>query len=366
MFDIDLIAGARPNFIKISAIFHALETYNSDAQEPINFRLVHTGQHFDQNMSGDFFDQLKIPCPHVNFAVQGGSQATQKAKIMTRYEQLLENEPVKICVVVGDVNSTAACSIAAAKLGVKVAHVEAGIRSFDRTMPEEINRLLTDSISDIFFTTSRSAGRNLQDSGILGHQIHFVGNTMIDTLLRFKSQFKIPQELRSYTDTNRFVVLTMHRPNNVDTEAEFTEMLEFICSKVPQDYKIIFPVHPRSRKFLNTKLEKSNNLVCTKPQSYFAFLGLLQDSQGIITDSGGVTEEATVLKIPCITLRDSTERPETVGVGTNILVGKDSRLIEKNIDLMCTGRWKNSEIPELWDGLSGDRIVAQLAKELIQ
>ncbi|GAB5555131.1 MAG: UDP-N-acetylglucosamine 2-epimerase (non-hydrolyzing) [Saprospiraceae bacterium] len=360
MIDIDLIAGARPNFIKISAIYHALDSFNKQAEKPIVFRLIHTGQHFDKNMSGDFFEQLGIRDPDVNFAIGSGTQARQKAGIMIAYEKLLMESPARICVVVGDVNSTVACSIAAIKLGVKVAHVEAGIRSYDRTMPEEINRLLTDAITDIFFTTSRLAGQNLLDSGFKEDQIHFVGNTMIDTLYRFKSQFEIPVSLKVEIGDQPFVLLTMHRPSNVDHPEVFKKILNSISETISKDFKIVFPVHPRTKKVLQGIKDQYTNVIWTTPQPYFAFMGLLESSRGIMTDSGGVTEEATVLGIPCITLRNSTERPETVDIGTNILIGKDLDLLVKSIKSMCKGNWKSFEIPELWDGKTGERIVKVL------
>lgn len=364
MIDIDLIAGARPNFIKISAICHALEAYNEKADKPIVFRLIHTGQHFDKNMSGDFFDQLGIRPPDVNFAVGSGTQANQKASIMVAYEKLLMESPSKVCLVVGDVNSTAACSIAAIKLGVKVAHVEAGIRSYDRSMPEEINRLLTDAISDMFFTTSRLAGRNLLDSGAREEQIHFVGNTMIDTLFRFQSQFQIPEDLEKEIGSQPYILLTMHRPSNVDHPDVFKKLLDTICEAVATHYKIVFPVHPRTKKVLESIRGEYNNVIWATPQPYFSFMGLLESSKGIVTDSGGVTEEATVLGIPCITLRSSTERPETVDMGTNLLIGKDIDLLIESINSMCKGEWKSFDIPELWDGKTGDRIVQILQAAL--
>lgn len=360
MIDVDLIAGARPNFIKISAICHALESYNEGAEKPIIFRIIHTGQHFDTNMSSAFFDQLGIREPDVNFAIGSGTQASQKAGIMVAYEKLLLESPAKVCMVVGDVNSTAACSIAAIKLGVKVAHVEAGIRSYDRTMPEEINRLLTDAISDLFFTTSRLAGQNLIASGSNEDQIHFVGNTMIDTLYRFKSQFDIPVDIKNEIGNQPYILLTMHRPSNVDHPVVFKKLLDTICETVSEDFKIIFPVHPRTRKVLEGIKNEYTTVIWTTPQPYFSFMGLLEASKGIVTDSGGVTEEATVLGIPCITLRNSTERPETVDKGTNILIGEDLELLKESIKSVCEGNWKSHVIPELWDGKTGQRIVKVL------
>lgn len=357
MVDIDLIAGARPNFIKISAICHSLESFNRKADKPLTYRIIHTGQHFDKNMSGDFFEQLGIREPDVNFSIGSGSQASQKAGIMVAYEKLLLESPTKICLVVGDVNSTVACSIAAVKLGVMVAHVEAGIRSYDRTMPEEINRLITDAISDVFFTTSRLAGKNLLDSGAQKEQIHFVGNTMIDTLYRFKSQFEIPKEIKNEIGIQPYVLLTMHRPSNVDNPAVFKNLLDTICKSVSNECMIVFPVHPRTKKVLEYIKNQYTNVIWCTPQPYFSFMGLLKYSRGIITDSGGVTEEATVLGIPCITLRNSTERPETVDEGTNILIGNDLDLLKKSIGLMRSGHWKPHRIPELWDGKTGERIV---------
>lgn len=362
MIDIDLIAGARPNFIKIAAIYHSIVQYNRSAEKPLLFRIIHTGQHFDKNMSGDFFEQLGLPAPDFNFEVGSGSQASQKAQIMIAYEKLLLDQPCKICVVVGDVNSTAACSIAAVKLGIRVAHVEAGIRSYDRSMPEEINRLITDSISDYFFTTTELASGNLVSSGHSKDSIFHVGNTMIDTLFRFKDDFIRNEEVFSKIAGSPYLLLTMHRPSNVDSLERFDSLVSVISTTVPGSFKIVFPVHPRTKRAAEIIQSKYPNIILTDPQPYLSFMYLLQNSKGIITDSGGVTEESTVLGVPCITLRNTTERPETVSEGTNVLVGDDMQLLKVLICDLCEGSWKESRIPILWDGFTGDRIVTILAR----
>lgn len=358
---IDLIIGARPNFIKITPIIDAIKREIKNGKK-INFRLVHTGQHYDKNMSGSFFEQLGIPNPDVNLDAGGGTQAEQTSKIMLGYEQLLMENPSKLCLVVGDVTSTMACSIVAKKMNIKVAHVEGGIRSGDMTMPEEINRIVTDSISDYFFTTSQWAGDNLRKSGIKDSQIFFVGNTMIDSLLSNQNRFVPPSFWVEYNlKEKKYFVITLHRPSNVDVEEKLRQLLDAIVQN-SNEYNLIFPVHPRTRKMLNNINYRHPKLYLTDPLPYLEFNYLVKNSFAVITDSGGITEETTVMGIPCMTLRDSTERPETVSMGTNELLGSNPSALKPALEKLFSGNWKKGEIPPLWDGKSAKRIVEVLLK----
>ena len=324
--DIDLIAGARPNFMKISPIIDQIKLAQSQG-ENINFRLLHTGQHYDSNMSDNFFDQLNIPLPHINLNAGGGSQTEQIAKIMVRYEEILNESKPDYCLVVGDVNSTVACSITAKNNEVKVIHVEGGIRSWDKSMPEEKNRILTDSITDYFFTTSRFANENLSKSGIKEEQIFFVGNTMIDTLIKHRKNFSKPLIWdRLGLKKNDYFVVTLHRPSNVDKKRDLKLIIKELVLNSNQ-LPIIFPAHPRTFKQFKSINYKAANLFIVDPMSYLEFNFLVENSKAVITDSGGITEETTFLNIPCITIRDSTERPETVQIGTNLLIGTDPKSI---------------------------------------
>ncbi len=356
---VTVVAGARPNFMKVSPIIKAIKAARS-AGQLIDYRLVHTGQHFDQKMSGDFFDQLGIPKPDVNLECGGGTQAEQTAAVMVAFERELEADRPDVVLVVGDVTSTMACTITAKKLCVPVVHVEAGIRSGDMSMPEEINRIVTDSICDHFFTTTELAGALLKKSGIDDSRIHFVGNTMIDTLYQNLEGLKQPdfwdhQMLRQ----GSYFLLTLHRPANVDEPAKLVEYLKAILAGT-KSHKIIFPVHPRTRKSLEAVHFIDERLVQIDPLGYLEFIYLLKSAKAVITDSGGITEEATVLNIPCLTLRDSTERPETVEVGTNELVGTDPRDLAPYLETLAQGKWKQGRIPELWDGKTSERIVSTL------
>ena len=356
---IDLIAGARPNFMKIAPIIDAIKVAQSKG-ENIEYRLVHTGQHYDKNMSGSFFEQLGIPEPDVNLEVGSGTQAEQSASIMVRYEKLLLESCSDLCLVVGDVTSTMACAIAAQKLCVPVAHVEGGIRSGDWTMPEEINRMVTDSITNWFFTTSKLANNNLRKAGVGEERIFFVGNTMIDTLKanfdRLRSPVLWNEEL---LEPKQYFVLTLHRPNNVDEQEKLIAMLNAI-SEGTRGRKVVFPVHPRTAKMLQDLDSESSGFVYTEPMNYLEFNFLVKNSMAVITDSGGVTEEATVMGVPCMTLRDTTERPETVTVGTNELLGTDPSNLKPALDRLFAGLWKKGGIPEKWDGKTGKRICAVL------
>jgi UDP-N-acetylglucosamine 2-epimerase (non-hydrolysing) len=356
---IDIIAGARPNFMKIAPIIRSVQA-NRQSGRCLRYRLVHTGQHYDKSMSSDFFSQLGIPEPDINLGVGSGTQAEQAALIMMRYEKLLIDQRSDLCLVVGDVTSTMACSIAAQKLGVKVAHVEAGIRSGDWSMPEEINRMVTDSITNYFFTTSEVANQNLKHSGISEERIFFVGNTMIDTLLANMERLSVPG---FWSDLNlepgRYFVLTLHRPANVDAIDSFENMLRAVGDNT-QSLPVIFPVHPRTAKTLSELRDLPRNLKFVDPQPYLEFNFLVKNAKAVITDSGGITEESTVMGVPCMTLRNTTERPETVTIGTNELLGTDPANLKPALDRLFSGKWKKGSIPEKWDGKTSERIVEVL------
>ena len=358
---IDIIAGARPNFMKIAPIINEIEKARERGEE-IGYRLVHTGQHYDKNMSGSFFEQLGIPMPDINLESGSGTQAEQTATIMVRYEEAIKQQKPDLCMVVGDVTSTMACSITAKKMGVKVAHVEAGIRSGDQKMPEEINRMVTDSITDLFFTTSEVANENLRRLGAVEDQICFVGNTMIDTLLANRSRFIKPyiwDELNLKEDG--YLVMTLHRPSNVDEEQTLKALMDEIISHT-KSLSLVFPMHPRTAKIFKKLGIKHQRLHTVEPLSYLEFNYLVERSKAVVTDSGGITEETTVMGIPCMTLRDSTERPETVTMGTNELLGTDPKAIAPAMEKLFKGEWKQGGIPEKWDGKTAERIVEKLLK----
>ncbi len=359
MKTVDIIAGARPNFMKIGPVIRAMEERRR-AGGSLDYRLVHTGQHYDTRMSGDFFTQLNIPKPHVNLEVGAGTQSEQTAAIMVRYEQLLRMQRCDLCLVVGDVTSTMACAIAAQKSCIPVAHVEAGIRSGDWTMPEEINRMVTDAICNHFFTTSTIANNNLRRAGVEDGRIHFVGNTMIDTLLANLGRLRVPEFWGDLgLEAGGYFVLTLHRPSNVDETEHFAHLLHSIGAAA-RGLPVIFPVHPRTAKTLQGLSEVPTNIRLVDPQAYLEFNYLVRHAKAVLTDSGGITEETTVLGIPCITLRDTTERPETVTVGTNELVGNAPGAVKPALDRLFAGQWKKGGVPELWDGHAGERIVAVL------
>jgi len=360
---IDIIAGARPNFMKIAPIIRALQSHRAGGGL-LRYRLVHTGQHYDPRLSGAFFHQLGIPDPDVNLEVGSGTQAEQTAAIMTRYEALLLDSPSNLCLVVGDVTSTMACAISAQKLCIPVAHVEAGIRSGDWTMPEEINRMVTDSITNWFFTTSEVANSNLRKAGIDDGRIFFVGNTMIDTLLSNMHRLTRPDCVDELGLGNGgYFVTTLHRPSNVDTSDGFAQLLKAI-GEATRGMPVVFPVHPRTQKTISQLPGLLDNIKLIDPQPYLEFNWLVKHAKGVITDSGGITEETTVMGIPCITLRDSTERPETVTIGTNELIGTDPAHLKPTLDKLFAGDWKKGAIPDKWDGKTGERIVAELEKLL--
>ena len=410
---ITLIAGARPNFMKIAPLIKAIKGWKPTSgsslkgREEIQYRLVHTGQHYDKNMSDTFFEELGIPAPDVNLGCGGGTQAEQTAAIMVAFEKELMAHPADIVLVVGDVTSTMACSIVAKKLNTKVCHVEAGIRSWDLTMPEEINRMVTDSLADYMFTTSEVANRNLvrlgaslqlppegrrviaqnpspingedgkcdnkihpslQGGAGVGPKVWFVGNVMIDTLLANRSRFRKPEVWDELgLKEQEFIVMTMHRPANVDEENHLRAMMEQIIDNV-HGLPVIFPIHPRTAKLLFglegervRGLEGMPNLHIVEPMGYLEFNYLVERAKAVVTDSGGITEETTVMGVPCITLRDNTERPETCTVGTNELIGTDPAAIKPALDKLFAGEWKKGAIPELWDGHTAARIIEILA-----
>ena len=402
--------------MKVAPIIKAIKAHNEglqvtgyglrDANKRIEYRLVHTGQHYDKNMSDTFFEELGIPAPDVNLGCGGGSQAEQTAAIMVAFEKELMANPADIVLVVGDVTSTMACSIVAKKLNTKVCHVEAGIRSWDLTMPEEINRMVTDSLADYMFTTSEVANRNLVRQGAVlmndgmieakplndrmmledkyayervPQRVWHVGNVMIDTLLANRARFRKPDvwdelQLRE----KEFIVMTMHRPANVDEENHLRAMMEQIIDNV-RGLPVIFPIHPRTAKLLlggrtasdlqDASLQDASkmlqerwpNLHIVEPMGYLEFNYLVERAKAVVTDSGGITEETTVMGVPCITLRDNTERPETCTVGTNELIGTNPAAIKPALDKLFAGEWKKGAIPELWDGHTAERIIRVLA-----
>lgn len=360
-----LVAGARPNFMKVAPIINAIKDVQQKGA-PLTYSLVHTGQHYDAKMSQEFFVQLNIPEPDINLEAGGGTQAEQTAAIMIRFEQYLLGSPADLVIVVGDVTSTLACSVVSKKLNTRVAHVEGGIRSGDMNMPEEINRIVTDSISDYFFTTSRTANENLVKEGKKEEQIFFVGNTMIDSLLKNQSRFTKPacwDELKLRQEN--YFVMTLHRPSNVDDKVQLQAIFSEMEKNVG-DYSVIFPIHPRTRKNMEQFGIKLNHIHLVEPMGYLEFNYLVKNACGVITDSGGITEETTVMGVPCITLRNSTERPETCTIGTNELIGTNPSRIGPEVKKILQGAWKKGSIPELWDGHAAERIVSIIASQLIK
>ncbi|MBF0444481.1 MAG: UDP-N-acetylglucosamine 2-epimerase (non-hydrolyzing) [Magnetococcales bacterium] len=361
------VVGARPNFMKMAAILPVLKGGNS----PLNTYLVHTGQHYDAAMKDAFFHQLDIPTPNIDLEVGSGTHALQTAEIMRRFEPIIDQERPGAVLVVGDVNSTIACALVAVKKGVPVIHVEAGLRSWDRTMPEEINRILVDQLADFLFTTERIALDNLTREGISANKVHFVGNVMIDTLLRLLP--KAPQAksiLAKFSggapfplDSGSYGLLTLHRPSNVD-EADMLEGLLQELASISKQIPLIFPIHPRTRaqikRFGLEKLLAETNFLPMPPIGYLEMLGLMKDARLVLTDSGGIQEETTALGIPCITIRENTERPITITSGTNTLVGSDGKKMRMAVMEVLEGGGKAGRIPELWDGKAALRIAAVL------
>ena len=361
MKNITIIAGARPNFVKIAPIIEAIKVVQSEGTE-IRYRLVHTGQHYDRVMSGSFFEELGIPEPDINLECGGGTQAEQAAAIMVSFEKELLANLTDCVLVVGDVTSTMACTLVAKKLNTKVAHVEAGIRSWDMSMPEEINRIVTDSLADYFFTTSEVANQNLRKFGVPEEKIFFVGNVMIDTLLKQMPRFRRPAEFDQLgLEKGKYLVLTLHRPANVDEADKLKRTIRAITDHT-HGLPVVFPIHPRTASVFRKQGIVADNLKVIDPQGYLEFNYLVQHALAVITDSGGITEETTVMHIPCITLRDNTERPETCTVGTNLLVGTNPDNIKPALDRLFSGQWPKGGIPELWDGHAAERIVHQLIR----
>ena len=360
MRHITLIAGARPNFMKIAPLIHATQKAQKEGKN-IDYRLVHTGQHYDRQMSETFFEELNIPQPDVNLGCGGGTQAEQTAAIMMAFEKDLMAHPTDLVLVVGDVTSTMACSIVAKKLCIKVAHVEAGIRSWDLTMPEEINRMVTDCLADYFFTTSEVANTNLRNAGVPDSKVFFVGNVMIDTLLTNRTRFVKPALYDVFgLQPQQYLTLTLHRPANVDEAEKLKRLMNEIVTNV-HGLPIVFPIHPRTAKIFNDLGIVAENLHIVDPLGYLEFNYLVERSKAVITDSGGITEETTVMGVPCITLRDNTERPETCTIGTNELIGTNPDHIKPALDKLFAGQWKKGGIPPLWDGHAAERIVNILA-----
>jgi UDP-N-acetylglucosamine 2-epimerase (non-hydrolysing) len=357
------IVGARPNFMKIAPIIDEMKKH-----EQIEATLVHTGQHYDEKMSKLFFDDLGLPVPDVYLGVGSGGHGEQTGKVMIEFEKIVQANKPDIVVVVGDVNSTIACGLVAVKLGIKLAHVEAGLRSYDRGMPEEINRVLTDQISDYLFLTERSAFLNLEREGIAPEKIHFVGNVMIDSLLKHREraeQSNILRELK--VESGKFGLITLHRPSNVDVK-ENLERIFYALFQVQRELPLVFPVHPRTRKQikqfgLEEYVAQASNLIWTDPLGYLDFLKLIAHARLVITDSGGIQEETTVLGVPCITVRENTERPVTVSEGTNLVIGMSpQRIIEESYRIL-EGAGKKGGVPELWDGKAAERIVKILIEK---
>jgi UDP-N-acetylglucosamine 2-epimerase (non-hydrolysing) len=352
------VVGARPNFVKIAPIMAELAEYPYIAAT-----LVHTGQHYDAQMSDSFFANLEIPRPDVNLKVQSGGAVSQIAEIMTRIEPVLENARPDVVVVVGDVNSTVAATLAAVKVGCPVAHVEAGLRSFDRSMPEEVNRVLTDAVSDLLFTTEPAAEENLAREGVAADKVHFVGNVMIDTLFRYREKARQSDVLdRLRLGRAGYAVLTLHRPSNVDDEGTLGLLLGAVA-RIQAEIPVVFPVHPRTRRrleALSPVLPPMPGLRLADPMPYLDFLQLMAESRCVLTDSGGIQEETTALGIPCLTLRHNTERPVTVTRGTNRIVGTEPDAIYESWRKVAEGAWPAGELPELWDGKAAGRIVRVL------
>ncbi len=355
-----LVVGARPNFMKAAPLFLEMRRLPSIFQPVI----LHTGQHYDYEMSKVFFEDLDLPEPHYFLGVGSGTHAEQTGKIMVEFERVIQNENPDLVVVFGDVNSTLACGVTAKKLLVPVAHVEAGLRSFDMTMPEEINRKVTDAISDILFTPSRDGNKNLIREGVERNKIHLVGNIMIDSLITILERINSSDEDRVFEKfslgRNNFVLVTLHRPVNVDDGNNLSSLMYFL-NRLSLTIPVIFPVHPRTRKNingLNTNYAFNGSFKIVEPLRYKEFITLEKYPRFVVTDSGGIQEETTYLNIPCLTLRPNTERPITITEGTNELVACEN--IEQKIGLILSGNWKQGKLPELWDGKTAQRIVDSL------
>ena len=361
------VVGARPNFMKMAPILRALASH----QPPMPVLLVHTGQHYDKDMNDRLFEDLQLPRPDINLEVGSASHAVQTAEVMRRFEAVLDQHAARAVVVVGDVNSTLACTLVAVKKNVPVAHVEAGLRSYDRAMPEEINRVLTDQIADRLYTTERSALANLQREGIAEERVVFAGNVMIDSLVHNRRQARPTAQTLAASGTDasalaafeRYGLVTLHRPSNVDAAETLRGLLE-VLGEVAQRLPLVFALHPRTRanieRFGLGNLVDPQRMLLLPPQGYLEMLGLMAQASLVLTDSGGLQEETTALGVPCLTLRENTERPITVEQGTNTLVGRDRGAIVQGVEQILAGRGKQGRVPELWDGLAAERIAADL------
>jgi len=360
VIEILCVVGARPNFMKMAPILSGLSKYPG-----IRPYLVHTGQHYDEEMSRIFFEELGLPAPDRDLEVGSDSHARQTARIMTAFEPLVEERAPKLVVVVGDVNSTLACSLVAVKLGVPVAHVEAGLRSRDRTMPEEINRLVTDAVSDLLFATSADAVENLRAEGVAAEKIHLVGNPMIDTLKQHLDAARARRALERFALVPRsYALVTLHRPSNVD-RVESLRGVFAALSDLSERIPVLFPVHPRTReRMVRAGIEAKPGLRLTEPLGYLDFLCLMDQARFIVTDSGGIQEETTALGVPCLTLRPNTERPITITEGTNQLLGDDPAAILPAAKPLIEGKFPKARSPKLWDGRAGTRIARALARHL--
>lgn len=349
------VVGARPNFMKVAPVLEAFAHHTSVQQ-----LLVHTGQHYDKNMSDVFFDELGLPYPDINLGVGSSSHAQQTAEIMIQFEQVVLDEGPDWVLVYGDINSTVAATMVCAKLGIRTAHVEAGLRSFDRTMPEEINRLVTDAIVDLLLTPSTDGDENLLNEGVADEKVHFVGNVMIDTLIRLLPKAESIGTLERLEVTSQeYGLVTLHRPSNVDNPKMLPQIIETLV-QISQDIPLIFPIHPRTRKRMadmGLSIENSQ-LRLAEPLGYLDFLALQKHAKLILTDSGGIQEESTYLGVPCLTVRENTERPVTVTMGTNILVGQDMAKLTQEVSYILAGKAKEGQIPPLWDGQAGARIAS--------
>jgi UDP-N-acetylglucosamine 2-epimerase (non-hydrolysing) len=357
------VVGARPNFIKISPLIREFSRYD----HRLTNKICHTGQHFDEKMSKVFFNDLELPKPDFFLGVGSGSHAVQTARIMIEFEKVLLDEKPDLIIVVGDVNSTMACSIVASKLNIKIAHVEAGLRSFDRTMPEEINRLVTDTLSDFLFVSEKSGLENLKREGIADSKVFFTGNIMIDSLVYYLDRINQSNIMSEYQlDKQDYLLATFHRPSNVDSYSDIQSLGDLLNS-LAEKRKIIFPIHPRTLKTIQKHdlWDKMHpNIIITNPLGYFDFLALMKNAELVITDSGGIQEETTYLGVQCLTVRDNTERPVTVDIGTNQLVGIDISTIKNAANEVLDGKIKKGGIPKLWDGKTAERIVSILMEKL--
>lgn len=360
------VVGARPNFMKVAPIHREFQKY----KDQVEHMIVHTGQHYDKNMSDAFFEDLEMPDPHFFLGIGSGSHAQQTAKIMIEFEKILIDEKPDLILVVGDVNSTIACALTAVKLHIPVAHIESGLRSNDRKMPEEINRIATDSICDYCFVTEEDGIRNLISSSFPQEKIFFVGNTMIDSqhfALEKADQINTPEKLG--LEKANYVVLTIHRPSNVDLKDQL-EMLVEVFEEISKDIKLVFPVHPRTMKNLEKfglidRFNSIENLVKTEPMGYVAFLSLVKNSAFVMTDSGGIQEETTALGVQCLTLRTSTERPSTVEIGTNQLIYPRKEEVLTSAKKLISGEIKVGRVPDLWDGKASERICSIILNNIL-